>query len=164
MAGGAGGTFTLKNRAEDQRSPRPAFSLSHDSVSPYRHTGARHPMAKTPWALTAEGKPPADNAHRRFRERRGCRVRPYRPGAGLSWSLTTALRPALAPSQALLGLRDRLLVPREWLSPAIARGARSPLHPGFTPILEIPAAPPLIIGWGLGLHLVVRHKTGVYKG
>lgn len=22
----------------------------------------------------------------------------------------------------------------------------------------------LIIGWGLGLHLVVRHKTGVYKG
>lgn len=96
----------------------------------FLHTDTLWPGTKTPWALTAEGKPPADNAHRRFRERRGCRVRPYRPGAGLNWSLTTALRPALAPSRALLGLRYRLLVPREWLSPAIARGARSPCTRG----------------------------------
>lgn len=58
-----------------------APSLFRDSVSPRVHTGARHWMAKTAWALMSERKPQADSAHQRVgRERNGSGSAPNGPG------------------------------------------------------------------------------------
>lgn len=60
----------------------------------------------------------------------------------------STLRLALAPSPALLGLRDRLLISQDGLSPLVARGSalcsRSPPHPKIYSSHQIltAAAPP----------------------
>lgn len=139
MAGCAGGTFTLKNRAEDQRSPRPAFSLSHDSVSPYRHTVARHqdPLGSDSGGEASGGQCPPQVP--------GAEGLPGPPLSAWCWTQLVAHDRPSAGSRSFPGVAGPPVPPpcsTGMAIPGDREGCPLPLHPGFTPILDIPAAPP----------------------